>query len=427
MSAPVAGDGPSRPGPSRRRLLTGLGVAGAALAGAGATAGLTAATSPAAGTVLGRARSATVAFEGAHQAGITTPVQAHLHLAALDVTTDRREDLADLLARWSEAARALTSGRDVGEGGAVDGDPLAPPADTGEAHDLTAARLTLTVGVGPSLFDDRFGLAGRRPAALTDLPAFAGDALEPARCGGDLVVQACAEDPQVAVHAVRTLVRLAAGTAAVRWAQLGFGKASSTDPSEPTPRNLFGFKDGTANPDARDEALMAEHVWVAGGDDPAGDWLVGGSYLVARRVEMHVETWDRAPLAEQEAVVGRTKGEGAPLGGTGEHDVLDAAALARLPADSHVSLSHPSRFGGAQMLRRGYSFVDGADGLGHLSAGLVFLAYQRDPRTAFTPVQEALSRADAMGEYLRHTGSGVWAVLPGVTGAGDWWGRSLLG
>ncbi|MEJ5944540.1 Dyp-type peroxidase, partial [Pseudokineococcus basanitobsidens] len=221
-------------------------------------------------------------------------------------------------------------------------------------------------------------------------------------------------------------VRTPAGTAAVRWAQLGFGKASSTDPSAPTPRNLFGFKDGTANPDARDTGLMDEHVWVGPQDDPAATWLAGGSYLVARRVEMHVETWDRAPLQEQEQVVGRTKGEGAPLGGDREHDPLDPGAIARLPADSHVSLAHPSRHGGAQMLRRGYSFVDGADGLGHLAAGLVFLAYQRDPRTAFVPVQDALSRSDAMGEYLRHTGSGVWAVLPGV-GPDGWWGQTLLG
>ncbi|ROP42739.1 iron uptake transporter deferrochelatase/peroxidase subunit [Pseudokineococcus lusitanus] len=409
-------------GPSRRRLLVGLGVAAGVAVGAGADR---------AAVALGRDPAASgtgdvVPFEGAHQAGVTTPVQAHLHLAALDVVTDRREEVADLLDRWTAAARALVAGRAVGEHGAVDGDPLAPPEDTGEAVGLPPARLTLTVGVGPSLFDDRFGLAARRPAALAELPPFAGDALDPARCGGDLVVQACADDPQVAVHAVRTLVRLAAGTAAVRWAQLGFGRASSTDPSVPTPRNLFGFKDGTANPDGRDAAAMAEHVWVGEDDDPAGAWLAGGSYLVARRVEMHVETWDRSPLAEQEQVVGRSKGEGAPLGLAREHDVLDATAVAGLPATSHVALAHPSRHGGAQMLRRGYSYVDGADGLGHLQAGLVFLAYQRDPRRAFVPVQEALSRDDAMNEYVRHTGSGVWAVLPGV-GPGGRWGSTLLG
>ncbi|MEJ5944541.1 Dyp-type peroxidase domain-containing protein, partial [Pseudokineococcus basanitobsidens] len=207
----------ARRGPSRRRLLAGLGLAGAAVAGAGVDRAATAVAASSGGA----AARGVVTFEGTHQAGITTPVQGHLHLAALDVVGGGREELADLLQRWTAAARALTAGRPVGEGGAVGGDPLAPPADTGEALDSGAARLTVTVGVGPSLFDDRFGLADRRPAALADLPAFAGDALEPGRCGGDLVVQACADDPQVAVHAVRTLVRTAAGNTVLHRAQLG--------------------------------------------------------------------------------------------------------------------------------------------------------------------------------------------------------------
>jgi deferrochelatase/peroxidase EfeB len=220
------------------------------------------------------------------------------------------------------------------------------------------------------------------------------------------------------VHAIRTLSRLAAGAAAVRWAQLGFGRASTTTTEGPTPRNLFGFKDGTANITGDDGD---DQVWARAGDGAA--WMDGGSYLVARRIRMTVETWDRTSLEEQERVTGRTKATGAPLGRTHERDELDPAAL---PADSHVALAHPSAHGGARLLRRGYSFVDGTDGLGHLDAGLFFLAYQRDPRRQFVPIQAALARSDAMGEYLRHTGSSLWAVPPGVR-PGGWWGETLLG
>ncbi|MCW2613901.1 MAG: Dyp-type peroxidase family [Frankiales bacterium] len=386
-----------------------LGLAGASVAGVGLAA---------AGPLLAEDRqpAQVVPFHGAHQAGITTAVQGHLHLASFDVTAPDRASLVALLERWTRAAERLTAGLEVGEG--AGGAPLAPPDDTGEAVGHGASRLTLTFGVGPSLFDDRFGLADRRPAALADLPAFAGDVLEPARCGGDLVVQACADDPQVAVHAIRTLSRLAAGAAAVRWAQLGFGRASTTDADGPTPRNLFGFKDGTANLTADDREGLDEHVW-AGADD---GWMAGGSYLVARRIRMTVETWDRTSLQEQEQVTGRTKAEGAPLGGRRERDQLDPTSL---PATAHVRLAHPSAHGGAKMLRRGFNFVDGSDGLGHLDAGLLFLVYQRDPRRAFVPVQTALSRSDAMMEYLRHTGSSVWAVPPGVRRGGTW-GETLF-
>jgi deferrochelatase/peroxidase EfeB len=413
--------GPAAGALSRRGLLgaLGAGAAGAGLVAAGVT------TAEATQRRPGRPADDRVPFEGEHQAGIATDVQSHLHFAAFDVTTDDVEELAGLLRDWTAAARALCAGRPVGDTGAVDGSPLAPPDDTGEALGLGAARLTLTVGLGPSLFDDRFGLADRRPEALVDLPAFAGDALDPARCGGDLAVQACADDPQVAVHAVRTLSRIAAGRAAVRWAQLGYGKAASTSPDQPTPRNLFGFKDGTANPSGRDGATLARHVWVQGDDatGPATSWMTGGSYLVARRISMRIETWDRTSLAEQEQIIGRTKGVGAPLGGSAEHDPVDPAAL---PATSHVALAHPSRHGGATMLRRGFNMTDGVDGLGHLDAGLFFLAYQRDPRTAFVPVQQALAARDALNEYIQHTGSGIWAVPPGV-GPDGWWGQTLLG
>jgi deferrochelatase/peroxidase EfeB len=398
-------------GLSRRHLIVGAGVLGAAgVAGA--------LTVEAAADDGGRDRHL-VDFHGAHQAGIATPVQGHLHFASFDVTTTDSAALVALLQDWTAAARAMTADRRVGGSGSQS--RLAPPSDTGEAVGLDAANLTLTVGFGPGLFDDRFGLGASRPAALADLPAFPGDTLDPAWCGGDLAVQACSDDPQVAVHAVRNLTRIAAGRAAVRWAQLGFGKASATESAGPTPRNLFGFKDGTANILGDDTDALSEHVWAHRSDGSA--WMAGGSYLVARRIRMTIETWDRTSLDEQETLIGRTKDVGAPLGRARERATVRPAEL---PATSHVRLAHPSLHGGARLLRRGYNFVDGSDGLGHLDAGLFFLAYQRDPRRGFVPIQTELARHDAMNEYVRHTGSSLWAVPPGV-GPGGWWGETLLG
>lgn len=220
------------------------------------------------------------------------------------------------------------------------------------------------MGFGPSLFAaGRFGLERRRPGALVELPKFPGDNLDAARSGGDLCVQACADDPQVAVHAIRNLARIGFGRVAVRWSQLGFGKTSSTTPDAQTPRNLFGFKDGTSNISGTDRAVLERHVWVPPADGP--DWMAKGSYLVARRIRMHIETWDRTSLQEQEDVIGRDKGEGAPAGKAREHDAPFLKAM--LPT-AHVRLSHPDSNGGARMLRRGYSFTDGTDGLGRLDS-----------------------------------------------------------
>ena len=398
---------------SRRNLLLGAGAVGAA----GAAGAVGAAVGHAA-TAEGRPVRRVVPFHGGHQAGIATPVPGHLHFAAYDVTSTSRADLVGLLQDWTAAARDMTAGHPVG--GPSPASPLAPPEDTGEAVGLDAANLTLTVGFGPTLFDERFGLGARRPAALADLPAFPGDMLEPTRCGGDLAVQACSDDPQVAVHAIRNLTRIAAGRAAVRWAQLGFGKASSTEADAPTPRNLFGFKDGTANVLGADPEALHNQVWAQAAD--GAPWMAGGSYLVARRIRMVVETWDRTSLDEQQQVIGRTKTVGAPLGSPHERSAVHPGSL---PAASHVALAHPSRHEGARLLRRGFNFVDGSDGLGHLDAGLFFLAYRRDPRHQFVPIEQALAAHDAMNEYVRHTSSSLWAVPPGVRPRG-WWGDTLL-
>ncbi|QKW63628.1 deferrochelatase/peroxidase EfeB [Streptomyces sp. NA03103] len=407
------------PAPSRRALI-GWGGAGLAL-GAAAAAGGAVAMDRTGDDVdpAGADAGSAVPFHGAHQAGIATPVQDRLHFAAFDVTTEDRAAFVALLKEWTAAARAMTAGHAVGEG-AYGGLPEAPPDDTGEALGLTPSRLTLTIGFGPSLFT-KFGLADRRPEALADLPKFPGDNLDKARSGGDLCVQACADDPQVAVHAIRNLARIGFGKVVVRWSQLGFGKTSSTTPDQQTPRNLLGFKDGTRNIAGTEKDRLDKFVWAAEKDGPA--WMAGGSYLVARRIRMHIETWDRASLQEQEDVFGRDKGEGAPVGRAKERD---EPFLKAMKPDAHVRLAHPDSNGGATLLRRGYSFTDGTDGLGRLDAGLFFLAYQRDVRTGFIRVQRNLA-TDALNEYIQHVGSAVFAVPPGVRDADDWWGSTLFG
>jgi deferrochelatase/peroxidase EfeB len=350
-----------------------------------------------------------------------------MHFVSFDLTTRKREEVVELLKAWTAAAERMTQGLEATEDGAVGGAPQAPPADTGEALDLSASALTLTIGFGPSLFDDRFGLADQRPAALVDLPRFPGDDLLPARTGGDICVQACANDPQVAVHAIRNLARIGFGKVAVRWSQLGFGRTSSTSTTQTTPRNLFGFKDGTRNIKAEEPDQLAQHVWVTDGPQ----WMKGGTYLVARRIRMHIEIWDRTPLAEQETIVGRAKGTGAPLGQLDEFDPVDPHVKGSdgepliLP-ESHVRLASAENLNGAKILRRGYNFTDGSDGFGHLDAGLFFICFNRDSRTQFIPMQTALSTQDQMMEYLEHTGSGHFAVPPGVR-PGGYWGESLFG
>ncbi|MCA2215566.1 iron uptake transporter deferrochelatase/peroxidase subunit [Jidongwangia harbinensis] len=418
---------------SRRRAiaLAGIGVTG--IAGAAAVGG---AVVRGAGKddLQGDLAAGAVPFTGEHQAGIVTPAQDRVHFVAFDVITKDRDRLTGMLRDWAAAAARMTAGRDAGEIGAVGGVPEAPPDDTGEAIGLPPSGLTVTVGFGPTLFrdaagSDRFGLAALRPAALADLPRFPGDALDPAISGGDLCVQACANDPQVAVHAIRNLARIGMGVVSVRWSQLGFGRTSSTTRDQATPRNLFGFKDGTKNLKAEETDRLRDHLWVQPGDGP--DWMTGGSYLVSRKIRMLIETWDRSPLAEQETIVGRRKGSGAPLGKQDEFDEPDFAAVGAdgeplLATTSHVRLAHPSHNNGARMLRRGYNFVDGSDGLGRLNAGLFFLAYQRDPRTGFVPVQRSLARSDEMNEYLRHVSSGLFACPPGLSGPDDYWGKALF-
>ncbi|OZF39610.1 iron uptake transporter deferrochelatase/peroxidase subunit [Rhodococcus sp. 14-2483-1-2] len=404
---------------SRRRLFGAVGT-GAALVGVGAIAGHATASGAEVPT------SDVVEFRGDHQAGIVTPAQDRMHFVAFDVTTDSRDEFVALLKKWTLMAERLTKGEETFDGGAVDGGQYNPPTDTGEALGLTASSLTLTIGFGPSLFD-RFDLASKRPASLADLQHFPADNLDPARSGGDLCIQACADDPQVAVHAIRNLARVGFGTVSVKWSQLGFGRTSSTSTTQATPRNLFGFKDGTANLKAEDPTLLDDNVWVSADDDQA--WMAGGSYLVARRIRMLIESWDRTTLKEQERVIGRSKGTGAPLGQKDEFDALDFESQGPegtfIDKTAHVRLASKENLGGVQILRRGYNFTDGSDGFGHLDAGLFFIAYCRDPLTQFVPMQLALSRKDALNEYIQHVGSAVFACPPGVEES-EYWGSTLF-
>ncbi len=408
-------------GLSRRTLLArGLGVA--VVGGAfGAGVGVGRATAEEEGSSSLAARPP-YPFYGAHQPGIVTPAQDRMHFAAFDVVTESRDELRELLRAWTVAADRMMQGEPAGEFGPTSGPYDAPPDDTGEAIGLPPAGLTLTFGLGPSLFDSRFGLEGRRPAALERLPHFPGDVLDPARSDGDLCVQACADDPQVAVHAIRNLARIGFGTVAVRWSQLGFGRTSSTTRAQVTPRNLFGFKDGTANVKAEESDALERYIWVGPATEPRAAWLHGGSYLVARRISMTIETWDRQTLREQETIIGRTKAEGAPLSGGTEHTAPDFAAEGRdaplIDPSSHVALAHPEHNDGVRILRRGYNFVDGSTPLGRLDAGLFFVAFVNDPRTSYIPMQNRLAKQDLLSEYLRHTGSGLFAVPPGAQPGG---------
>ena len=409
-------------GPSRRRFLgVALGTAGVAAA-AGAGFGVARATEPSAAAAYGQ-----VPFYGEHQAGIATPAQDRLAFAAFDITTTDVEDVQTMLGSWAAAASRMTAGEAIGP---TETAPQTPPVDTGEAFDLGPAQLTVTVGFGPSFFDDRFGLVGKRPAALADLPALPGDALDPTRSDGDLCVQACANDPQVAFHVIRNFARIGRGTVVMRWSQLGFGRTSSTSTAQQTPRNLMGFKDGTNNIKAEDTAELDQFVWV--GEETDQPWMKGGSYLVTRRIRMLIESWDADYLADQETIFGRRKDTGAPLTGGSEFDLVDLSAKApdgnlMIDADAHIRLAAPESHGGQRILRRGYSYTDGTDPqTGQLEAGLFFIAFQKDPRVQFVPIQRMLGQRDLLNEYIKHVGTGLFAVPPGLRQAGDWYGRSLF-
>jgi deferrochelatase/peroxidase EfeB len=420
-----------KPSLSRRRFLaTSCGYAAAAGAGLCAHASPAAAKAEkeAGGNVNNNSRNATEPFWGGRQGGIVTPIQTHTYFAALDLTTMDRGDVVKMLQRWTSAAARMTSGQTAAPLGK---DITVPGADSGEAQGLPPSRLTMTFGFGAGLFvkdgQDRYGLAAHRPAAFVDLPKFTGDQLQDARSGGDLSVQACADDPQVAFHAVRQLTRLAYEAAQIRWVQTGF---TANYGGRETPRNLMGFKDGTSNPSIHDARAMEKFIWVG---DEGPDWMQGGSYLVVRRIRIALEHWDRMNVAFQEQTVGRHKYSGAPLGGTHEFDKADYDATDKdgnpiIPENAHVRLAAAVNNDGAQILRRPYSYNDGANFTAErwppwrqemeYDAGLFFLCYQRDARTGFIKIFEKMSKLDMMNQFVTHVGGGLFACPGGIVESG---------
>ncbi len=407
-----------RAGLSRRSFLAGAGALGAGVAiGVGATEAFSSTAPAPASSTAGN--DIVVPFYGTHQAGIATAAQDRLVFGSLDVVDGTsRSDLSALLAEWTAAALKMTRGQLVGE---VD-DPNAPPLDTGEAVGSPVSRLTITLGYGPSLFDSRFGLAAKRPSALVDLPALPNEELDPEFTGGDLCIQACSDDPLVAFHAVRNLARLGMGVVEHNWMELGFGRTSTTTTSQETPRNLMGFKDGTRNIKAEQTDLMDRYVWI--GDESDQPWLRGGSYLVARRIRMFLENWDRDYLADQQNVFGRVKENGAPLSGGNEFTTPKFASGA-IPENAHIRLASHEENDGLRILRRGYSFTDGIDPIrGTLLGGLFFIAFMKHPGQ-FVTLQQKLGTMDALNEYIQHTGSAVFVCPPGLR-RGEHFGEALF-
>jgi len=412
---------PPDPPVTRRGFLGAVGGLTVGAAAGGLPAGLVA--RPSAAAVV-PTDPAVEPFYGEHQGGILTAPQRHTSVVALDVTTERRDELAGLLRHWTGLAADLTAGRIA--------DPGRTSPDSGEAVDLGPARLTVAVGLGPGLFgvdgDDRFGLADRWPIQLAPLPAFPVDAMAATDSGGDLVLQASADDPQVVFHAVRQLVRAGAGITSIRWTQDGFDESAA---SPGTPRNLLGFKDGTANPTS--VADLDRFVW-AGPEAPA--WMAGGTYLVVRRIRVALDRWDAEPVASQERIIGRHKASGAPLGRTAEDDPLDLDARQPdgqpvIPADAHVRLASPQANWGVTLLRRSCAYANGVTapsggGGPALDAGVLFTSFQRDPRLAFVPIVRSLASDDALSRFTSHTASAVAAVPPAPAHPGRWLGQALF-
>ena len=413
MSRPESPHDPSPKAVSRRGLLTRTAIAGGLTLGA-ATFGPAShpafAESAAAdeGDVVDLDRQ--YPFYGEReQAGISTPPQRYSVFMTFDLTSTLKTDLQVLLARWSAGIAQMMAGETIGQV-----EPKRPSAigdDTGEALDLGPAGLTVTVGLGPNIFSDALGLAAHKPLLLRELATLPSDAMQPALSGGDLSLQACADDPQVAYHAIRNLARIgkATGTAATRWAVMGFGRASAGK-GQSTPRNLMGYKDGTRN--IVEDADFRQFVWI--GDGP--EWQHYGTYQVVRKVQMHIENWDTDRVSDQNRVFGRDKVNGAPLTGTDEFDTpdfakKDANGAPVIDPAAHIRLAAHENNGGLKILRRGYNYTDGINQYGFLDAGLLFISYQNHP-AHFETLQTRLGASDALNEYITHIGSGIFFVPP---------------
>ncbi|WP_328540149.1 iron uptake transporter deferrochelatase/peroxidase subunit [Streptomyces sp. NBC_00344] len=416
------GTAAAAPGEVQRRGF--LRRAAAGIGGTVAAAGLVGADRRAIGAPAGQAGNTATAmpFHGAHQAGVLPAPQRSTAYVSFDVTAGGRAELAELLRTVTDRARSLVRGGTPPPAGIT-----APPTDSGIlGPQVPAGSLSVTAAVGASLFDDRFGLAGRRPRRLTTMKPFPDDDLDGDWCHGDLSLQFCADSQDRVLHALRDIARHTRGGLQVRWRIDGF-----TSPPRPsgTPRNLMGFKDGTANPDVRDAREMDRLVWVrAHSGEPA--WATGGSYQVVRLIRMLVEFWDRVSITEQERMFGRNRETGAPLDGNREGDMPHYAQDPKgdvIPLDSHIRAANPRTPGAEEqrLLRRAYNYDRGTDTNGNLDMGLLFCCYQQDLARQFETVQKRLA-GEPLVDYVSPFGGGYFFALPGVRNSADWLGRTLL-
>ncbi len=411
--------------PSRRAVLMGLGVAGAAIGTFAPREAFADSMQEPPGRSPGVALQAQ-SFYGPYQAGITTPVPAAGLVAAFDVLATSRADLDRMFRTLTERIAFLMAG-----GTPPPLDPRFPPSDSGVLGPIVVPDdLTVTVAVGDSLFDPRFGLGPMKPARLQLMKRFPNDALEPDMCHGDLLLQFCANTPQANIHALRDIMKNTPDLLAIRWKLDGFlPTATNVTGKKQTARNLLGFKDGTANPDPEQAAEMDRLIWVAAGAaEPA--WTAGGTYQVVRIVRNFVERWDRTPLHEQEAIIGRDKASGAPLGKGAEHDDPEFAADPhgkRIPLDAHVRLANPHTPAtlAARILRRGFNYSRGITKSGQLDMGLLFVCFQADLAAGFIAIQERLN-GEPLEEYVKPTGGGYFFALPGVHAPGGYLGEGLM-
>ena len=416
----------------RRRILMGMGVAGAALAGGALSCPALAASNPGNAQVAQAPSSDKTQdhhdFYGLHQNGIVTPRPAAGMLVAFDVLATNREDLERLLRTLNERIAFLVKGGPVAQV-----DPKLPPVDSGILGPVaTPDNLTITVSVGESLFDERFGLSRVKPKRLSRMQGFPNDALDPAQCHGDLSLQFCANTADTNIHALRDIVKNLPDLLLVRWKQEGtVPPQAPAKPGEPaqSARNFLGFRDGSANPDSNDNTAMNQIVWVQPGSDEP-QWAVNGSYQAVRIIRNFVERWDRTPLQEQESIFGRTKASGAPMDGTRETDVPDYSKdphgkLTKL--DAHIRLANPrtAQTRNSLILRRPFNYSNGVNKNGQLDMGLLFICYQRDLEQGFIAVQTRLN-GEPLEEYLKPVGGGYFFTLPGVRDGQDFIGRSLL-
>lgn len=427
MKTPDANNAPQSI--QRRRVLMGLGAAGAALAGSSlGTQALAAAPAQVTEAPNSEKTGERNAFHGVHQSGIVNPRPAAGMLVAFDVLAADREDLERLFRTLNERIEFLMGGGPVPEV-----DPKLPPLDSGILGPVVIPdNLTITLSVGESLFDERFGLAAVKPKRLSRMVGFPNDALDADCCHGDLSIQFCANTADSNIHALRDIVKNLPDLLLVRWKQEGsVPPQAPKKPGEPpeSARNFLGFRDGSANPDSNDQKAMDALVWVQpDSDEPA--WAANGSYQAVRIIRNFVERWDRTPLQEQESIFGRTKNTGAPMDGKVETDVPDYAADPhgkKTRLDSHIRLANPRTPETQQslILRRPFNYSNGVSKNGQLDMGLLFICYQSDLDKGFIAVQNRLN-GEPLEEYLKPIGGGYFFTLPGVTDSTDFLGRSLL-